>query len=1411
MIQGGLFTRDFLEQGIVEDAVWAAQDVAELRRLHGVAAGLFAKVTGTRNPTEAVTEEDLIYPLLSAIGWNDLKIVQPNASKKGRDDVPDALLFSDEEAVNRARREPDSWKQFRHGACLVEAKRWNRALGREEKGRRGEAGVPETQMLRYLRRADDVTDGRLRWGILTNGRLWRLYFQGALSVSEDFLEIDLGKVFDLPGCAPDLLDTLPEGFPSLADWRRHVFRLFVLMFGRAAFLPQRAGLTFHEVALQDGKQWEARVARDLSNKVFDEVFPDLANGIAAKDPLADRALGGAYLNEVRQGALILLYRLLFVLYAEDRNLLPDETGAYADYCLTRMRQEIAAKKAEGRTFPGSFETYWPKLKSIFRAIAEGDDDLGIPPYNGGLFDPTAARILERASLSDAVLADVIFRLSHQEDAKSRRGPKYINYRDLSVQQLGSVYERILEHGLTRGDDGRIAIKADESARKGSGSYYTPEELVGLIIERAVRPLVTERVEAFHDRAEMLTHDRRPVIDRIEEACRLDPAERLLDLKICDPAMGSGHFLVSLVDWLTDEVLTAMDEARNFVTFGAYVSPLAGRIASIRDKILAEARAHRWPIVEAQLDDRHIVRRMVLKRVVYGVDLNPMAVELAKVALWLHSFTVGAPLSFLDHHLRCGNSVVGAWTAPTARELEAHGVLLNPGMVTRVEQVAKIMGEIEETTDNDIGEVAVSKSKFEIVADATRPVEAFYSLLTAERMMQVFESAPKREPLALEKMGGKTDRQLSRWRADWKAFDRAASFETVLDGGFGDPIRIATGEARIAPPEVLRQFRLLQEDKDAPAKAAGLFPDMRQDDRRRALADDLVNEARALAQTHRFFHWEIGFPNVWSNLLSNQPAGGFDAVIGNPPYVRQELLGDLKPALKSAYAAFDGMADLYVYFYEQGLRLLKPGGRMSYVVTNKWLKAGYAEPLRELFTDPDRAVLEFVADFGHAKHFFPDADVFPSVITVRKPDGGPAGADAQICVIPRDAVPEKGLQAAVTEASYPLPLAAFTKESWTLEPPAVMALLDKIRRNGVPLAELIGRKPVNGIKTGLNEAYLINRGSRETLVRDDPNCSDIIKPYLRGQDVERWVAPKTDLFMITIKSSSDHKWPWSEAPDDLEAEQIFKLTYPSLFRHAKLWEEWIDPESGKKKGLRYREDQGRFWWELRSCAYYDLFSRPRIAYQAIQFYPQYAIEKNERLGNNKTYFIPTDNDFIAACLNSPVGWYYSWRHFLHMKDEALSNDQVKIVDFPVARADFVCEPKATDLIGRMLPAKIAVTSAGRQIGDWLHHEFGLDKPGRTLAEPHRLDADGFIAAVKSALPKRQKLSAADIARLRQEWTDTIVPARVAAGEVLALERKLSDLVNDAYGLTPEEVKLMWETAPPRMPLDPADELRRLGYR
>ena len=329
-------------------------------------------------------------------------------------------------------------------------------------------------------------------------------------------------------------------------------------------------------------------------------------------------------------------------------------------------------------FSERMKAYWSRLDGVFQAIAHGDDELGIPPYNGGLFDPAAAPILARVQLPDAVVRDIVFRLSHI-DIGDGRPPKYINYRDLSVQQLGSVYERMLEHGLKV--RGRPSRRRRRTRRRGksSGSYYTPEELVALIIERAVGPLVAERVERVPDKAEALASDTPRQGRRGWPSCcrsirRAGSSTSRSATRPWAPVTSSSASSTGLPTACSTRWPKRRRRSPSPTTSRRWPS----RIEAIRAKILAEAKAHGWPIAESQLDDRHIVRRMVLKRVVYGVDKNPMAVELAKVALWLHSFTVGAPLSFLDHHLRCGDSVVGAWARPTVDRAEGARCTLQYG-------------------------------------------------------------------------------------------------------------------------------------------------------------------------------------------------------------------------------------------------------------------------------------------------------------------------------------------------------------------------------------------------------------------------------------------------------------------------------------------------------------------------------------------------------------------------------------------------------------------------------------------------------------------------------------------------------------------------------------------------------------
>jgi hypothetical protein len=401
-IQGSLFAIDFLQDTIKGLPEWSDFDDARLDAFIGNLKKTFQGFPTSKSPNESVTEKDLIWPVLDHLGWRH-SLPQQNLTAHGREDVPDGLLFADEAAKTRANAFKEEWRRYEFGRAIVEAKRWARPLDRQS-GSRGEETAPSTQMLRYLRRVDDLTSGALRWGILTNGARWRLYYQGARSVSENFFEIDLALLLAVPGHDGGL-------FAPSEDQRRHWLKVFSLVFQRDAFVPLTADArTFHQRAIEQGRFYEERVAASLSNLVFGHIFPTLAQAIAAAAPEAP-------LTEVRDAALVLLYRLLFILYAEDRNLLPVNDERYEEYGLrNRVRLDIGKKLDRNDPLSDSAARYWSVLDDLCRAIDKGDRSIGLPPYNGGLFDPAKTPLLTQVRLGDSVMASVIDALSFEKTA-----------------------------------------------------------------------------------------------------------------------------------------------------------------------------------------------------------------------------------------------------------------------------------------------------------------------------------------------------------------------------------------------------------------------------------------------------------------------------------------------------------------------------------------------------------------------------------------------------------------------------------------------------------------------------------------------------------------------------------------------------------------------------------------------------------------------------------------------------------------------------------------------------------------------------------------------------------------------------------------------------------------------------------
>ena len=616
---GLLFSDYFLRAGVDELPEWQGQSAAAVATAGVAIRAVVDAFAPAAAPNESVTERLALEPLLDLLGW-PARLTQQSLSPTGRSDVPDYLLFADGDARAAALTLPHDHRRYARAATFVEAKRWDAPLDRAPGG-----VAPSTQMLRYLSLAEVQSDQRIRFAILTNGRRWRLYDQKARSRAEEFFEVDLALI-----ARPDLATDPAEAHRAL--------RLFLLFFGAPAWTRDASARTLHERALGESRRYEERVTKALADTVFGHVFRDLADALRRNDPHA--GTDTAYLAELREATLIYLYRLLFTLFAEDRRLLP--TWNRRDG-LTAMREEIASHADGNLAFSTRRANLDGDLRDLWRQIDEGDDSVGVPPYNGGLFRGDRP-LLDRVRIPDAEFAPILDALSRTELVLAR---KHINYRDLSVQHLGSIYERLLEFELAIDAGDRLIQRPNAFARKTSGSYYTPEELVLLIIGRTLGPLIQERRNAFRDLPTRATPE------QLDEA---DPASRILDLTVLDPAMGSGHFLVSLVDWLADRVLEATAAAA--AERPGHISPLIARLDAIAAHIGAEADAHGWTLPVGGLEPRQLVRRIILKRVIHGVDKNPMAVELAKLSLWLHTFTVGAPLSFLDHHLRCGDSLFG---------------------------------------------------------------------------------------------------------------------------------------------------------------------------------------------------------------------------------------------------------------------------------------------------------------------------------------------------------------------------------------------------------------------------------------------------------------------------------------------------------------------------------------------------------------------------------------------------------------------------------------------------------------------------------------------------------------------------------------------------------------------------------
>ena len=517
-----------------------------------------------------------------------------------------------------------------------------------------------------------------------------------------------------------------------------------------------------------------------------------------------------------------------------------------------------------------------------------------------------------------------------------------------------------------------------------------------------------------------------------------------------------------------------------------------------------------------------------------------------------------------------------------------------------------------------------------------------------------------------------------------------------------------------------------------------------------VGDSLIEDSNFAYLDHAFT-WETAFPSVFAE-------GGFDVVLGNPPYVRMEFLKALKPYLETRYEVVSDRADLYCYFYERGLRLLKPGGRLGYISSNTFFKTGSGKPLREyLLRD---ATIEGVVDFGDLQ-VFEGVTTYPAILTLKR---GAAPKNHELRFWKVDALPDTNFLASWEAAQGPYPQAALGAGSWELENPALRALREKIRAGCKTLKEVYG-SPLYGIKTGLNSAFVIDTATRDRLCAQDPRSAELLKPFLEGKDLKRWRAEPRGLWLIYIPKNRI----------DIE-------NYPAI-------RDWLLPFRERLEKRATKQE----WFELQQPqeAYVPSFEKTKITYRDIAAENPFHLDESGSYLETTAFALPSDDYAIVGLLNSKALWFMfrtltplASGGYFRMKAQYVG--QLPIPEIPEnSRQALTSQAVATQKAAqKRLKLQAALT---RRIPDLCPPERE-PKLTTKLKEWWTLpDFAAFRAEVKKVFKADIPLSE------RSDWEDWIARDRAEiarlTAEIAQAEAKIDGIVYELFDLTPDEIALL----------------------
>ena len=470
------------------------------------------------------------------------------------------------------------------------------------------------------------------WVILTNGVNWRLYTNKIAAVTTDYFQVNYN----------------PQQTASL--------KYLVAIFASRSY---DGDLTVNKF-LEGSTTYAKELEKNLQSTITDRSGPffSLVMGVLGHD--SDKHYSKEELDEAKEAALRAMYRMWFVLYAESRDLLPVKDDRYNPISFQSIRARLDSYEADPEA-----AGLWKDMLKLFTGMRNGSPDHNLPQYNGGIFAEDT--LLDRNMLKNKFVVKA-FRSLVENDGIA------VDYASLGVRNIGSVYEALIEIAVRQSDkdimvyeeqngEVRTVNTKEESnytykkgdlylvrkgglfSRKNTGSYYTPEKFVQFLVKRALDPILAERTKIMSTAVRAYVAGKRPG-DR--QRC----IDTLLNLRVIDPAMGSGHFLVEVLNQLTSWATTILAKYPDH--------PVWDELKADRNIVLATQHENNIEIDKNLLKHETLLKRRIMKQCIYGVDLNYLAVELAKFSLWLDSFAIGVPLTYMDHHLKVGDSTIGTW-------------------------------------------------------------------------------------------------------------------------------------------------------------------------------------------------------------------------------------------------------------------------------------------------------------------------------------------------------------------------------------------------------------------------------------------------------------------------------------------------------------------------------------------------------------------------------------------------------------------------------------------------------------------------------------------------------------------------------------------------------------------------------